>query len=106
MHHTFDQIQYKYGLFHLLSKRQLQTSFLFNTEQQHQVMVPGLTLLDGRVERHHEEHLPGILVRQEEKTQYCRHGDLVVEGLTVELEECLENFDVVATTEEEKMRFV
>lgn len=69
-------------------------------------MVPGLTLLDRRVQRDHKEHLPGVLVGQQEKTQDCRHRDLVVEGLTVELEECLEHLDVVTTTVEERMTLV
>lgn len=61
-------------------------------------MVARLSLLDGRVKRHNKEHLPRVLVREQEQTQHRRHRDLVVERFTVQLEERLEHFDVVATT--------
>lgn len=60
-------------------------------------MIAGLTLLDGRVQGHHKEHLAGVLVREQEQSQHRGHGDLVVVRLTVELEEGLEDLDVIAT---------
>lgn len=37
-------------------------------------------------------------MREQEQPQHRRHGDLVVKRFTVQLEECLEHLDVVATT--------
>lgn len=37
---------------------------------------------------HHKEHLPLILVRQQEESQHGGVGNLVVESFTVQVEEC------------------
>lgn len=83
----------------ILRKRQLYRRFFLLPKQQYQKMVSSLTLLNRRIQTDHEEHLPGILMRQNEQPQHCGHRDLVIECFTVKLEKCLEYFDIVATTE-------
>lgn len=61
-------------------------------------MISRLSLFDWWVQRDNEEHLPAILVRQQEETENCGHWDFVVKCFTVKLEKGLENLDVVATT--------
>lgn len=61
-------------------------------------MVAGLALFYRRVQGDYEEHLTRVLVGQKEEAQNCRHRDLIIECLSVELEEGLEDFDVITTT--------
>lgn len=54
---------------------------------------------------YHKKHLPSIFVGQDKKTKNCGHWNLVIEGFTMELEECLEYFDVITTTWCETLNF-
>ena len=63
-------------------------------------MVASLTLFDGWIQTDHEEHLSTVFVRQQEETEHCRRRNLVIEGLSVKLDEGVKHFDVVATSAE------
>ena len=58
-------------------------------------MVASLTLLDAGVQADHKEHLALVLVGQQEEPQHRGVGDLVVEGLAVEVQEGGVDADVV-----------
>lgn len=54
---------------------------------------------------HHKEHLPLVLVREQEEAQHCRVGDLVVEGLAVEVQEGGVDTDVVSPARRQTLQF-
>ena len=60
--------------------------------------VPGLTLLDGRIQVDTEVHLSMIFVRQQEESHDRGNRNLVVEGLAVEVDEVRIHLDSVATS--------
>jgi len=54
---------------------------------------------------YHKVHLTTVPVRQEEETQDSSVRDLVVERLTVKLQERRKYFDVITTTGKKTQRF-
>lgn len=69
----------------LLVHVESQGDILILGEEEDQEVVPGLALLDGGIQADHKEHLPLILVGQQEEAEHCSIGDLVVEGLAMEV---------------------
>ena len=63
------------------------------------MLLPCLSLLDGRVDVDAEVHLPLVLVRQKEQPHDSVVGDLVVERLAVEVDEGGEHLDVVPASQ-------
>lgn len=47
---------------------------------------------------YHEKHLPLVLVGQQKETQHCGVGDLVVEGLAVQVQEGRVDPNVIAAS--------
>lgn len=64
-------------------------------------MVASLSLFYRRIQTHDEKHLTTIFVREEEQSQHRRHRNFVVKRFTVKLEERIEYFDIISTTETE-----
>lgn len=54
---------------------------------------------------HHKKHLPLVLVWEQEEAQHGRVGDLVVEGLAVEMQEGGVDADVVSPTRRQTLQF-
>jgi hypothetical protein len=67
-------------------------------KQTHEIMIPRLSLLNWRVKTDHKESLPSILMGEQENPQNGVHSDLVIERLSVKLEERGKHLDVVSTS--------
>uniref|UniRef100_A0A6B0VER5 Secreted protein n=1 Tax=Ixodes ricinus TaxID=34613 RepID=A0A6B0VER5_IXORI len=89
-----------------LGHGELDARLLLLVEEQDEEVVARLALLDRGVQAEHKEHLPRVLVRQQEETQHRRERDLVVERLSVELDEGREDLDVVATARREALELL
>ena len=69
----------------LLSECERDAALLLFGEQEDDKVVASLPLPDWGVQREHKEHLPLVVVWQQEKPRDCAIRDLVVKSLAMQL---------------------